>query len=438
MQKKILLGIVCALAIAGLVGIGVMKAGVPGPATIVNVGPFDGGLTVTDTTGDDTITVAAASGGKSTVTYAMVGTSDYDIASSTLADGIYAVSGNLVFTPPTPATGVNQSFAGLMTITGNKVTDLKGVLTPGYDTLTTFTLNKVITVTFADGVATLTGTSVQASVGSDTYTITGTLKMNDIEGAKKAVENSSLTKPTISVATASYLTDADIISTVGVYRAENRTFYLRNSNDSGVAHVAVTYGNSGDVPLVFKGETSGSDGMAVYRPENTTVYLDSNNDGVAEKSVKLTLETGDVVLGGTYSGTAASPLLIKSVVYRPSTRAFYTDASGDGTLADSEKVVFGNDGDTPFLVGGSTIAVYRASNQTIYVNTSPVTETRLAFAQAGDVPVSDGINVGLYRPSTATFTLRTTTGGTDVSFVYGNPGDTPLFGDWGVSYWQTY
>jgi len=436
MQKKILLGIVCALAIAGLAGIGVMKAGIGATDKIVNVGPFDGGLSVTAGTSNDTTIALTANTatGKSTITYTKGSVNPPAITG--LANGTYAVSGNLVFTPPAPATGVNQSFAGLMTTDGTSVTALQGVLTPGYDTATTFTLDKAITVTFVNGVATLTGTSVQATTPGGLYTITGTLKMNDIEGAKKAVENSTgLSNPTISVAVESYVGDTTG-TTVGVYRAENRTFYLRNSNDTGVAHAEIPYGNPGDVPLVFKG--TAQDGIAVYRPSNTTVYLDSNNDGVAEKEVKLYLQEGDVVLGGTYTGSGATTTINSVVVYRPSTRAFYTD-NGDGLLTETP-VVFGNAGDTPFLVDGAKIGVYRASNQTIYVDSDldgvANTSSTLAFAKAGDIPVYDGTNYGLYRPNTATFTFRV--GGNDVSFVYGNPDDKPLVGDWQVKYWKTY
>jgi len=437
MQKKILVGIVCALAVAGLVGVSLTKAtglfsGVDSTTPMVYVGPFAGTVSV------GTSGVALSDSGD-TGTFLDVIT----ITGSTteIADGDYGISGELTV-PLSATTTATAKVSGLMTVS---------TATPGVVTITgTFDPETILTtdpgivlsdsqsIVFEEGAENV-NLSV-ASIGGTTVTgkaITGTLKLTgaDAIGAAQAgIEADPDTYNTIAVPAATYVADTTG-TTVGVYRAENRTFYLRNSNDSGVAHVAVTYGNPGDVPLVFKGtDTGAKDGIAVYRPENSTVYLDSNNDGVAEKSVKLTLEAGDVVLGGTYTGSGSSAT-IKSVVYRPSTKAFYTDEDGNGTLADTEKVVFGNDGDIPFLASGSTIAVYRPSNQTIYVKgSSSVTETRFAFAQDGDVPVSAGTNVvGLYRPSTATFTLRD--GNTDVSFVYGNPGDTPLFGDWGVGFW---
>ena len=439
MQKKILVGIVCALAVAGLVGVSLTKAtglfsGVDSTTPMVYVGPFAGTVSV------GTSGVALSDSGDTGTFLDVITITGSTTEEPVIADGDYGISGELTV-PLSATTTATAKVSGLMTVasTGTTVT-----ITGTFDPETTLTADPLIVLSPSQSIVFEEGTEnvnlAVATIGGSNVTgkaITGTLKLTGadaIDAAQGAIEASNGALTTIAVPAATYVADTTG-TTVGVYRAEDRTFYLRNSNDSGVAHVAVTYGNPGDVPLVFKGtDTGAKDGIAVYRPENSTVYLDSNNDGVAEKSVKLTLEAGDVVLGGTYTGSGSSAT-IKSVVYRPSTKAFYTDEDGNGTLADTEKVVFGNDGDIPFLASGSTIAVYRPSNQTIYVKgSSSVTETRFAFAQDGDVPVSAGTNVvGLYRPSTATFTLRD--GNTDVSFVYGNPGDTPLFGDWGVGFW---
>ncbi len=453
MNKKIILGIVCALAIAGVAGIGVMKAGIGASDPIVNVGPFDGTVTVLT---NDTLTVEDRTAGADGSTSS---TATFDIVTapaSTFADGYYGISGTLKFAKT--GTTTTQKFFGIMEVdntSGSAAVTITGTLVPGIAKIGT--TNSVFTVTttnfdldFEDGVMeNISITATDNTTLAVSWTITGTLMTTSIEDAVAAIEAdpTNFTDATLSIAAASYVGDTTNTS-VGVYRPENRTFYLRNSNDTGVAHVEIPYGNPGDVPLVFKDSTGGNpDGIAVYRPDNSYVYLDSNNDGVAEASVKLYLQPDDVVLGGTYTvaGTSPTTTTIESVVYRPSTRAFYTD-DGDGILADTEKVVFGNPGDTPFLAD-TGIGVYRASNQTIYVDTDldgvANNSYAFAFAKAGDIPVAADLDTpagsleyGLYRPSTATFTFRL--GNNDVIFVYGNPGDKPLVGDWGVSYWKTY
>ena len=435
MQKKILVGIVCALAVAGLVGVSLTKAtglfsGVDSTTPMVYVGPFAGTVSV------GTSGVALSDSGD-TGTFLDVIT----ITGSTteIADGDYGISGELTV-PLSATTTATAKVSGLMTVasTGTDEDPSTVTITGTFDPETTLTADPLIVLSPSQSIVFEEGTEnvnlAVATIGGSNVTgkaITGTLKLTGadaISAAQDAIEASPATYNTIAVPAATYVADTTG-TTVGVYRAEDRTFYLRNSNDSGVAHVAVTYGNSGDVPLVY------NNGITVYRPSETKFYIDSNNDGLANTVYNAAsyAKAGDVPIA---SNAASVTTLVG--VYRPSNSTFYLDKNQDGDVATGETILFGDPGDLPIAVGNG-IAVYRPSNKTFYVdsNLDGVTNATytLAFAQAGDVPFSDGTNVGLYRPSTATFTLRVIASVTDVSFVYGNPGDTPLFGDWGVGFW---
>jgi len=441
MQKKILVGIVCALAVAGLVGVGLTKAtglftGVDS-ARMVYVGPF------TSTTDGS---VATDAGVKLTDNNPVSGTYDNkaDIIEITVTDlglatGKYGISGELTI-PVTSSTSskakVSEVITAGATITITGVLDQTISITPGTGEHGEHSVPVVLTgspkVAFSEGVANINFTVASGPVVGP---ITGTLKLTGadaISAAQDAIEASPATYNTIAVPAATYVADTTG-TTVGVYRAENRTFYLRNSNDSGVAHVEITYGDPGDVALVYNNK------ITVYRPSTKTFYVDDANDGGITTAVNIIsaasyAKDGDVPIASNAGATFVG-------VYRPSNSTFYLDMNHDGDVDDAgdKTILFGDPGDLPVAVGDG-IAVYRPSNKTFYVDSdiNGVTDSvngtyTLAFAQDGDVPVSDGTNVGLYRPSTATFTLRAS--GTDVSFAYGNPGDTPLFGDWGVGFW---
>jgi hypothetical protein len=114
---------------------------------------------------------------------------------------------------------------------------------------------------------------------------------------------------------------------------------------------------------------------------------------------------------------------------------------------------FGNPGDVPLAGdfdgdGFDTVSIYRPSNQMFYViNELGVNDAGLGaaeygflFGNPGDQPVvgdwdGDGVDeIGLYRESSGFFYYRTTltTGIADDEFYFGNPGDRFVAGNWGI------
>ena len=112
---------------------------------------------------------------------------------------------------------------------------------------------------------------------------------------------------------------------------------------------------------------------------------------------------------------------------------------------------YGNPGDMPFLGdwdgdGVETPGLYRQSDGYVYLrnsNTQGIADIRFFFGNPGDVPLAgdfdgDGFDtVSIYRPSEQRFYVINALGENDgglgaaeYSFLFGNPGDQPVVGDW--------
>jgi len=131
----------------------------------------------------------------------------------------------------------------------------------------------------------------------------------------------------------------------------------------------------------------------------------------------------------------------------PSTgKWFVSDTEGDVT-----EFFFGNPGDFPFLGdwdcnGVATPGLYRQSDGFVYLrnsNTVGTADVEFFFGDPGDVPIAGDFNndgcdtVSIYRPSNQTFYIinklgskSTGLGAAETSFVFGDPGDKPVTGDW--------
>jgi hypothetical protein len=134
---------------------------------------------------------------------------------------------------------------------------------------------------------------------------------------------------------------------------------------------------------------------------------------------------------------------------------------------------YGNPGDVPFVGdwdcdGVETPGLYRQSDGYVYLrnsNTQGNADIRFFFGNPGDVPLAGDFNgdgcdtVSIYRPSEQRFYIINELGSNDgglgaaeYSFLFGNPGDKPVVGDWdgdgidevglhresiGLFYWRT-
>ena len=232
-------------------------------------------------------------------------------------------------------------------------------------------------------------------------------------------------------------------STIGLYRPSGSIFYLRNSNTPGFPDVTVSFGASGDIPVVGDWDGNGTATIGLYRPNTSTFYLgNSSTTGFPDITVSFgDGPGGDIPIVGDWNGDGIWTI----GVYRPSTSTFYLRNSNTAGFPDIT-ASYGAVGDLPVVGdwegnGTTTIGLYRPSGSIFYLrnsNTSGFPDLTIAYGAPGDLPIvgdwdsSGTVTIGLYRPSGSIFYLRNsnTAGFPDLSIPYGAAGDKPLVGDW--------
>ncbi len=162
---------------------------------------------------------------------------------------------------------------------------------------------------------------------------------------------------------------------------------------------------------------------------------------------------GDDVVDGEFEifGQRYLPVLVSGV----ETVGLQDPLTGRWHLRNSVGAVtsffYGNPGDIPFMGdwdcdGVDTPGLFRQSEAFAYLrnsNTQGIADIRFFFGNPGDIPLAgdwngDGCDtLSLYRPSEQRFYIIETLGSSfaglgtaDFSFLFGNPGDKPVVGDW--------
>ncbi len=191
--------------------------------------------------------------------------------------------------------------------------------------------------------------------------------------------------------------------TIGIYR--NGTFYLRNENTIGFATIVFPFGQPGDQPIAGDWDGDGDDTIGVFHPSNAQFFLrNSNNEGPAEMTFYLG-NPGDVSIAGDWNGDA----LDTTGVFRPSNGLIYLKNTNETGIADIA-LNYGLGCSEP-VIGD----IYRLKCD------QPIT---------GDWN-GDGIDtIGVYRQGTFYLRNENTIGFAEIIFGLGNPGDMPIAGDW--------
>ena len=223
--------------------------------------------------------------------------------------------------------------------------------------------------------------------------------------------------------------------TTGVFRPSNGLLYLKNTNATGFADVALNYGIPGDDPVVGDWDGNGTATIGVYR--NGTFYLrNSNTIGFADIVFAFGLP-GDQPVAGDWNGDGKDTI----GVYRNGT--FYlrnSNSPGNPQLSFS----LGNPGDVGIAGdwngdGKDTTGVFRPSNGLLYLkntNSTGFADIAINYGAPGDQPVTgdwnnDGIDtIGVYRNGTFYLRNSNTIGFAELVFGLGNPGDVPIAGNW--------
>jgi hypothetical protein len=92
--------------------------------------------------------------------------------------------------------------------------------------------------------------------------------------------------------------NGDGLDTTGVFRPSNGVIFLKNTNASGFADVALNYGLGGDRPVIGDWDNDGIDTIGVYR--NAQFLLrNSNSVGFADLVFAIG-NPGDMPISGNW------------------------------------------------------------------------------------------------------------------------------------------
>ncbi len=120
--------------------------------------------------------------------------------------------------------------------------------------------------------------------------------------------------------------------TIGSYDPNTATFYLRNSNTTGVSDIAFVYGNPGWVPITGDWDGSGKTSVGVYNPSTATFYLRGDTSPVENTIAAFVYGNGGswVPITGDWDGNKTTTI----GVYNPSTATFYLRNSNTTGVSD--------------------------------------------------------------------------------------------------------
>ncbi len=196
------------------------------------------------------------------------------------------------------------------------------------------------------------------------------------------------------------------------------------------------FGNLGDVPLYADMDGDGREDPVVFRPSTGTWYWGPDAAGNATRSAVFG-GPGDSPLLGDIDADGRANL----VIYRSSTQQFIY---GSQTGVEITRFLFGSPGDLPVMgtwIDGRTSepGLLRPSSRVWYLGRTAAGGAKIvspAWGNAGDIPLSakwhgaGSIYPALYRAGTQEFFIGGGTPWQTQSAVrFGNPGDTPVFGD---------
>jgi hypothetical protein len=240
-------------------------------------------------------------------------------------------------------------------------------------------------------------------------------------------------------------------TTPGLYDPNTDLFYLRSSNNTGVANYTFGYGDPSQKWIALMGDWdgSGTDSVGFYDPTTATWYLrNSNTTGVANITFGFGApNSGWIPVVGDWTGDGVDT----PGLYNPTTSTWYLR---DSNSSGAASITFGfgapGAGWTPIVGnwtgnGTDTVGFYDPKTSVFYLrnsNTTGAATTTFGFGApgAGWTPIvgdwnQTGIDkVGFYDPKTSLFYLNTTntTGVANLTFGYGAAGAgwLPLVGIW--------
>lgn len=231
--------------------------------------------------------------------------------------------------------------------------------------------------------------------------------------------------------------------TIGVFTPATNNFQLRNSNSTGPADILITFGQSGDQPIVGDWNGSGTDKPGVFRPSTGQFVLQIS----ARKVITVNFGSSvNIAVVGDWDGNGIDT----PGVFNPANGDWFltngiNGANIDNSFPPSDFVfTFGQNGDIPLAGdwdgnGLDTVGLFRGGTFLLSNGFQGVVDIKaFVFGNAGSKPIAgdwngDGITtIGVFDQTTGVMSLRNTNnaGNGDIVFNFGANGDIPLAGDW--------
>jgi glucose/arabinose dehydrogenase len=241
------------------------------------------------------------------------------------------------------------------------------------------------------------------------------------------------------------------MDTAGLFNMNASSFFLRNSNGSGIADLTFSFGPQGAGWSAIAGDWNGNgvDTITLFNP-NTKQFFLKNTDTAGGSDATFTFDPGGsgfVPLAGDWNGDGFDTVGL----YSPATGMFFlknSNTSGGPDIAFRYgpaglgwiPIVGDWNGD-----GVDTIGLYDPAHSAFFLrnsNNAGVADVTFSYGPSGLgwIPLSGDWNgdrtgtVGLYDPVHGAFFLKNTnaTGTADIAYTYGPSSSTlvPLTGDW--------
>ena len=235
--------------------------------------------------------------------------------------------------------------------------------------------------------------------------------------------------------------DGDGVTDIGYFRPSTATFYQKTA--AGIT--TIQFGVSTDLPIIGDWDGNGKDEIGVFRGSNATFYLRTAIGGYTSVVFGA---NGDKPIAGDWDGNAITYQFQNISKNNTISATFAIDsnpivthtitasAGANGTITPNgvTNVVSGNNQlytITPeagyhtanVLVDGASVAV----TDDTYTFPNVTTAHTISVTFAIDAPLENS-DIGYFRPSTATFYLKTASGTTTT--VFGTATDLPIAGDW--------
>jgi hypothetical protein len=331
----------------------------------------------------------SVSTGQASVNLTVTGTGLYDM----VANGVNPATGC-----PTNPFGV--SLSGLAGVTVNSVT---------WNSATQVTVNVSTTGASAGGTVNLTLTNSDGQTAGSSFAVAapgdkigvkspaiGLISLrNDLSAG--AADYTLLYGFPADIALAGDWNN-DNVDTLGFYRPSTGFFTLSDQPSATVVGIPTStynfgFGSIGDRPVVGDWDGDGDDNVGVYRASNRTFYLRNTlNGGFANVTIFMPFAlAGDIAIAGDWNGDGRST----PGVYRPSSSQFLlTNTFTTGTAALSHTFTFGGAGSLP-IVGdwdgnnSDGIGTYSGGTFTLRNSVSAgAADFTFVFGAAGNSPLA--------------------------------------------------